>query len=93
MEGLRLGAPRTTTHHCTPTTAARVIASQANLPFFFCSGSDFVEMFVGRGAARVRELFERARKQAPSMIFIDELDALGKVCMPEEPCKRAKRAL
>lgn len=60
------------------TLLARVIASEAKLPFFFCSGSDFVEMYVGRGAARVRELFDRARKQAPSMIFIDELDALGK---------------
>lgn len=60
------------------TLLARVIAAEAKVPFFFCSGSDFVEMFVGRGAARVRELFDRARKQAPSMIFIDELDALGK---------------
>ena len=42
---------------------ARVIAAEAKVPFFFCSGSDFVEMFVGRGAARVRELFDRARKQ------------------------------
>ena len=60
------------------TLLARVIAAEAKLPFFFCSGSDFVEMFVGRGAARVRELFDRARRQAPSMVFIDELDALGK---------------
>jgi ATP-dependent Zn protease len=60
------------------TLLARCIASEASLPFFFCSGSDFVEMFVGRGAARVRDLFERARSAVPSVIFIDELDALGK---------------
>jgi len=60
------------------TLLARCIASEASLPFFFCSGSDFVEMFVGRGAARVRDLFERARSSLPSVIFIDELDALGK---------------
>ncbi|EKX50035.1 hypothetical protein GUITHDRAFT_47181, partial [Guillardia theta CCMP2712] len=60
------------------TLLARAIAAEAKVPFIFCSGSDFVEMFVGRGAARVRELFERAKRVAPSIIFIDELDALGK---------------
>ena len=48
------------------------------MPFFSISGSEFVEMFVGVGAARVRDLFEQARKTAPCIIFIDELDALGK---------------
>ncbi|EKX43020.1 hypothetical protein GUITHDRAFT_95521 [Guillardia theta CCMP2712] len=60
------------------TLLARVIAARLKLPFFFASGSDFVEMFVGRGAARVRELFARAEKAAPCVIFLDELDALGK---------------
>jgi len=60
------------------TLLARVIAARLKLPFFFASGSDFVEMFVGRGAARVRELFSRAEKAAPCVIFLDELDALGK---------------
>lgn len=60
------------------TLLARVIAAESKLPFLSCSGSDFVEMFVGRGAARVRELFDRARRVAPSLVFIDELDALGK---------------
>jgi len=48
------------------------------LPFFYASGSDFVEMFVGRGAARIRELFARAAKSSPAVIFLDELDAVGK---------------
>jgi cell division protease FtsH len=54
------------------------VAGQAGVPFFSISGSEFVEMFVGVGAARVRDLFEQARKQAPAIIFIDELDALGR---------------
>lgn len=60
------------------TLLARVAAAQSGLPFFYASGSDFVEMFVGRGAARVRELFARAEKAAPCVVFIDELDAVGK---------------
>lgn len=60
------------------TLLARVIAGQMNLPFFYASGSDFVEMFVGRGAARIRELFARAAKSSPAVIFLDELDAVGK---------------
>ena len=60
------------------TLLARAIAGEANVPFFTISGSDFVEMFVGVGAARVRDLFEQARKAAPCIIFIDELDALGR---------------
>ncbi|CAM9746709.1 unnamed protein product [Pylaiella littoralis] len=60
------------------TLMARVMASEAGVPFYYCSGSDFVEMFVGRGAARVRKLFAKAGKTAPCIIFLDELDALGK---------------
>jgi cell division protease FtsH len=59
------------------TLLARAVAGEAAVPFFSISGSEFVEMFVGVGAARVRDLFEQARKQAPCIIFIDELDALG----------------
>jgi cell division protease FtsH len=57
---------------------ARAVAGEAGVPFFSINGSEFVEMFVGVGAARVRDLFEQARKQAPAIIFIDELDALGR---------------
>jgi len=60
------------------TLLARAVAGEAGVPFFSISGSDFVEMFVGVGAARVRDLFAQAVKTAPSIIFIDELDALGK---------------
>ena len=60
------------------TLLARAVAGQAGVPFFSISGSEFVELFVGVGAARVRDLFEQARKAAPSIIFIDELDALGR---------------
>jgi cell division protease FtsH len=60
------------------TLLARAVAGEANVPFFSISGSEFVEMFVGVGAARVRDLFEQARKAAPCIIFIDELDALGR---------------
>ncbi|MFP4028441.1 MAG: ATP-dependent zinc metalloprotease FtsH [Candidatus Brocadiia bacterium] len=60
------------------TLLARAVAGEAAVPFFNLSGSDFVEMFVGVGAARVRDLFQQANKQAPCIIFIDELDALGK---------------
>jgi cell division protease FtsH len=60
------------------TLIARAVAGEAGVPFFAISGSDFVEMFVGMGAARVRDLFEQARDKAPCIIFIDELDALGK---------------
>jgi cell division protease FtsH len=61
------------------TLLAKAVAGQAGVPFFSISGSEFVEMFVGVGAARVRDLFEQARKAAPCIIFIDELDALGRV--------------
>eukprot|EP00534_Pseudo-nitzschia_fraudulenta_P000956 CAMPEP_0201115762 /NCGR_PEP_ID=MMETSP0850-20130426/152_1 /ASSEMBLY_ACC=CAM_ASM_000622 /TAXON_ID=183588 /ORGANISM="Pseudo-nitzschia fraudulenta, Strain WWA7" /LENGTH=606 /DNA_ID=CAMNT_0047379569 /DNA_START=243 /DNA_END=2063 /DNA_ORIENTATION=- len=60
------------------TMLARATAAAAGVPLIYASGSDFVEMFVGRGAARVRKLFERANRMAPAIIFIDELDALGK---------------
>lgn len=60
------------------TLFARAVAGEAKAPFFSISGSEFVEMFVGVGAARVRDLFEQARQKAPAIIFIDELDALGR---------------
>jgi cell division protease FtsH len=60
------------------TLLARAIAGEAKVPFFSISGSDFVEMFVGVGAARVRDLFEQAKKHAPCIIFIDEIDAVGR---------------
>ena len=63
---------------CGKTLLARAVAGEAAVPFFSISGSEFVEMFVGVGAARVRDLFEQARKSAPCIIFIDELDALGR---------------
>lgn len=60
------------------TLLARAVAGEAGVPFFRISGSDFVEMFVGVGASRVRDLFRTAREKAPCIIFIDELDAIGK---------------
>ena len=60
------------------TLLAKAVAGEANVPFFSISGSDFVEMFVGVGASRVRDLFQQAAKQAPAIIFIDEIDAIGK---------------
>ena len=60
------------------TLLARAIAGEANVPFFSISGSDFVEMYVGVGASRVRDLFDQAKKDAPSVIFIDEIDAVGR---------------
>jgi cell division protease FtsH len=70
---LIVGAPGTG-----KTLLAKAVAGEAGVPFFSLSGSDFVEMFVGVGAARVRDLFAQAEKKAPCIIFIDELDALGK---------------
>jgi cell division protease FtsH len=60
------------------TLLARAVAGEANVPFYTISGSDFVEMFVGVGAARVRDMFEQARKTAPCIVFIDEIDAVGR---------------
>lgn len=71
---LLMGAPGTG-----KTLLARAIAGEAGVPFFSMSGSDFVEMFVGVGAARVRSLFDEAKKQAPSIIFMDEIDAVGRL--------------
>ncbi len=61
------------------TLLARAVAGEANVPFFFISGSEFVEMFVGVGASRVRSLFKKAKKESPAIIFIDELDAVGRL--------------
>lgn len=60
------------------TMLAKATAGEAGVPFFFVSGSDFVQIFVGVGAARVRALFQEAKKNSPSIIFIDEIDAIGK---------------
>merc|ERR1712070_506569 len=60
------------------TMLAKAVAGEAGVPFFSISGSDFVEMFVGVGASRVRDLFKRAKEKAPSIIFIDEIDAVAK---------------
>src|SRR5208337_206350 len=60
------------------TLLAKAIAGEADVPFFSISGSDFVEMFVGVGASRVRDMFEQARKNTPCLVFIDEIDAVGR---------------
>ena len=70
---LLVGSPGTGT-----TLIAKAVAGEANVPFFYISGSDFVEMFVGMGASRVRDLFQQAAKVAPCIIFIDEIDAVGR---------------
>ncbi|MFO0704888.1 MAG: ATP-dependent zinc metalloprotease FtsH [Candidatus Andersenbacteria bacterium] len=70
---LLVGAPGTG-----KTLLARAVAGEANVPFFHLSGSEFVEMFVGVGASRVRDLFRKAKKTAPSLVFIDEIDAVGR---------------
>ena len=64
------------------TLLARAVAGESNVPFFSISGSEFVEMFVGVGAARVRDLFKEAKEKAPAIIFIDEIDAIGKKRSP-----------
>ncbi|MDD4358521.1 MAG: ATP-dependent zinc metalloprotease FtsH [Candidatus Pacebacteria bacterium] len=64
---------------CGKTLLARAIAGESNVPFFYVSGSSFIEMFVGVGSSRVRNLFETAKRQQPCLIFIDELDSIGKV--------------
>ena len=69
-----MGAPGTG-----KTLMSRAVAGEAKVPFFIISGSEFVEMFVGVGASRVRDLFKIAKKTAPSIIFIDEIDAVGRV--------------
>ncbi len=60
------------------TLLARAVAGEAGVPFMSVSGSDFMEMFVGVGASRVRDLFQTARKQAPAIIFVDEIDSIGR---------------
>src|SRR5207237_10348011 len=70
---LLVGPPRTG-----KTLLARASAGEANVPFFSISGSDFVEMCVGVGASRVRDLFEQGKKNAPCIVFIDEIDAVGR---------------
>ena len=60
------------------TMLAKAVAGEANVPFFSISGSEFVEMFVGMGAAKVRDLFKQAKEKAPCIVFIDEIDAIGK---------------
>jgi cell division protease FtsH len=63
---------------CGKTLLARAVAGEADVPFFFMSGSEFVEMFVGLGAARMRELFQQAKDKAPALVFLDEIDTIGK---------------
>ena len=63
---------------CGKTLLAKAVAGEASVPFFAISGSDFVEMFVGVGASRVRDLFKKAKEKAPSIVFIDEIDAVGR---------------
>ena len=70
---LLLGSPGTG-----KTLLAKAVSGEANVPFFSISGAEFVEMFVGVGASRVRDLFDQAKKNSPSIIFIDEIDAVGR---------------
>ena len=73
-----------------PCAAAKAVAGEAGVPFFAASASEFVELFVGRGASRIRDLFAEARKKAPCVVFIDELDAVGalNLCQTLETLKR-----
>ena len=74
------------------TLLARAVAGEAKVPFFSLSGSEFVEMFVGVGAARVRDLFSQAEAKAPCIIFIDELDALGRARVQSPMGSRTRSA-
>ena len=60
------------------TMLAKAVAGESNVPFFSMSGSEFVEMFVGMGASKVRDLFKQAKEKAPCIVFIDEIDAIGR---------------
>ena len=73
------------------TLIARAVAGEAGVPFVSVTGSDFMEMFVGVGAARVRDLFQTARKQAPAIIFVDEIDSIGRK-RGAGPRRRSRRA-
>lgn len=64
---------------------AKACAGESGVPFFYISGSDFVEMYVGVGASRVRELFKEAKSNSPSIVFIDEIDAVGKKRSSKKP--------
>src|SRR5690242_19125411 len=75
------------------TLLARAVAGQAQVPFFQISASEFVEMFVGVGAARVRDLFEKAKHEAPAIIFVDELDAVGRSHPPSSLGSPSARSL
>ena len=68
----------TLSHHAGKTLLAKAIAGEAGVPFFSISGSEFVEMFVGVGASRVRDLFKKAKENAPCLVFVDEIDAVGR---------------
>ena len=72
------------------TMLAKAVAGEANVPFFSMSGSEFVEMFVGMGASKVRDLFKQAKEKAPCIVFIDEIDAIGK--KRDWPVRRQRRA-
>ena len=63
---------------CAKTLLARAVSGEAGVPFFSCSGSDFVELYVGSGSLKVRTLFAKAKRAAPALIFIDEIDAVGR---------------
>ena len=67
------------------TMLAKACAGESRVPFFYVSGSDFVEMYVGVGASRVRDLFNRAKAKSPAIIFIDEIDAIGKKRSSKRP--------
>jgi cell division protease FtsH len=74
------------------TLLARAVAGEAGVPFYSISGSDFVEMFVGVGACRVRDLFEQAKANAPAIVFVDEIDAVGRTAAPASAAARRARA-
>ena len=67
------------------TLLAKAVSSEARVPFLFASGSEFDEMFVGVGASRIREITQSAKEQAPAIVFIDEIDAVGSARNPRDP--------